>query len=103
VIRTRDREPNAGSATLLVVVVVVVLASVALAVGRFGRGLNDAARAQTAADAAALAGSVGGRDRASDLATANHAVLVSFVEIGASVRVVVTVDGVVATARASSD
>jgi hypothetical protein len=100
VTRLQRRGPDTGSATLLVVAVVVVLASIALAVGRFGGRLNDAARAQTAADAAALAGAVGGIERATELARANDAVLVAFVSRGDEVLVTVSVDGVQATARA---
>jgi len=96
----RRRGPDTGSATLIVVAVVVVLASVALAIGRFGRTLNDAARAQTAADAAALAGSLGGIERATELAHANDAELVLFVSQGDDVLVTVSVDGVKASARA---
>lgn len=98
--RRRPRGSNVGSATVIVVAVVVVLASLALAVGRFGRRLNDAARAQTAADAAALAGTIGGIERATELAQANDAQLVAFVSHGDEVLVTVSVDGVQATARA---
>lgn len=94
---------DTGAASVLVVAVIVVLSTLSLAVGRFGRRLHDTARAQTAADAAALAGALGGRARAAELAAANHAVLVSFIELDAGVRVVVSVDGAVAIAQASSD
>ena len=98
--RARPRGSDVGSATVIVVAVVVVLASMSLAVGRFGRRLNDAARAQTAADAAALAGAVGGVERATELAQANHAALAEFVSRGDEVLVTVSVDGVQASARA---
>lgn len=94
---------DTGTASVLVVAAIVVLSSVALAVGRFGRRLHDEARAQTAADAAALAGALGGRARAAELATANHAVLVSFIELDAGVRVMVSVHDAVAFAQASSE
>lgn len=99
----RSRRPVAdgGTVSLIVVGVVAVVASLLMAIGRFGRDLDDSAQAQTAADAAALAGVRGGRQLASEIAVANGAVLVSFVADGDSVRVTTAVSGAIASARAS--
>ena len=61
----------------------------------------DRGRAQTAADAAALAATDGGRAAAQRLAASNGAVLVSYAEAGDVVTVVVEVDGERAMARAT--
>lgn len=72
-----------------------------LALARFGGAVNDAARARTAADAAALAGVHGGRAEAADLARANGGVLTRFDAIGHDVVVAVVVGEATATARAT--
>ncbi|CAB4698692.1 MAG: hypothetical protein F2934_00080 [Actinobacteria bacterium] len=89
-----------GSVSLIVIGVVAVAVALLLSIGRFGRDLDDSARAQTAADAAALAGVQGGRQLAAEVAEANGAELVSFVADNGSVRVTTAVSGAVASARA---
>lgn len=64
-------------------------------------GLADAERARNAADAAALAGVIGGRTAAVSLAADHGAVLVAFVEQGDSVTVTVSYDDATAVARAT--
>ncbi len=64
-------------------------------------GLADAERARNAADAAALAGVIGGRAAAASLAVDHGAVLVSFVEHGQTVTVTVSYDDATAVARAT--
>ena len=86
---------------MLLLAVVVMCALVVVGVGLFGARLADRARAQTAADAAALAATTGGRPAAARLAAGNGATLVGYVEVGDVVTVVVDVDGERATARAS--
>jgi hypothetical protein len=71
-------------------VVAVALAGVlALQVGRMGGTASARARAQTAADAAALAGAADGEGAARNLAELNGARVVSFQRQGADTRVVV--------------
>jgi outer membrane lipoprotein SlyB len=77
----------------------VVLA--ALLLGAFGRATADRARAQTAADAAALAGVVEGEAAAAELARANGGELVSFRVDDGDTVVEVRVGGSVARARAA--
>jgi hypothetical protein len=72
----------------------------ALVLGAVGRATGERARAQTAADAAALAGVVEGRDGAAELARANGAELVDLRVEGGETVVVVRVGRAVATARA---
>ena len=94
----RDR----GSMLVLTVLVgLAVTASVLVAVEPVLVDLVDRQRARAAADAAALAGVVDGRDAASVLASANGGVLVSYSESGDEVFVVVEVGGVRARARAT--
>lgn len=94
-------DDDRGQAVALLVAVVAMAALSVVAVGMFGERLVDRGRAQTAADAAALAGTVGGRSAAHRLAGDNGADLVSYAEIGDVVTVVVDVDGERATARAT--
>lgn len=94
----RDR----GSMLVLTVLVgLAVTASVLVAVEPVLDDLVDRQRARAAADAAALAGVVDGRDAASRLASANGGVLVSYSESGDEVLVVVEVGGARARARAT--
>jgi len=81
--------PGRGSVTVLSVAVLAVAASCTVGVGVVARGLGDAARASSAADAAALAGVAGGRAAAEEVARANGASLVDFATRGivAEVRV----------------
>jgi hypothetical protein len=93
---------DAGQATLLALGLVAVLAVLAVAVASAGRQLTDAQRASTAADAAALAGTTGGRPAAARHAAANGATLVSFDRAGFMVTVTVRVGDAVITARATN-
>jgi Flp pilus assembly protein TadG len=101
----RDRDRDGGSAALVVLVgAVIVGAALMSALGDVGSTLRQRAQAQTAADAAALASLDGGRSSAAALASANGARLVSWAPgpgIG-EVTVVVRVDDVTATARATN-
>jgi nitrous oxide reductase accessory protein NosL len=85
---------------LLLAVVVVAVLSV-IAVGDFAARVVDRGRAQTAADAAALAATIGGRSAAERLATSNGGRLLSYNESGDVVVVVVEVAGERAAARAT--
>lgn len=95
-----------GQAVLLLLPVVAVAALVAVAVGHAGSQVHDRARAQAAADAAALAGVDGGRTAAAELAAANGAALTAFTATGAgeftTVEVTVRVREAVASARATN-
>ena len=73
-----------------------------MVVAHLGARAHVMARAQTAADAAALAGAVAGDGAARELATANGAVLSGLVTAGPAVRVEVTLDGVRAVAAATT-
>ena len=90
-----------GQAVLLLLAVVVLAALSLVAVGLFGQRIVDRGRAQTAADAAALAATGGGRSAAQRLATRNGAVLVGYSEVGDVVTVTVEIHGEHATARAT--
>jgi hypothetical protein len=81
--------------------VMVLAAAAMLLVVNLGRAANERARARTAADAAALAGAAEGRAAADAVAAANHAVIVSYVELGDGVRLRVRVNRAYATARAA--
>ncbi|MFN2608300.1 MAG: M15 family metallopeptidase [Acidimicrobiales bacterium] len=78
-----------GSALPLMVVAVVAAGTLALQVAKLGGAAGDRARAQTAADAAALAGAADGEDAARALAEANGARLVGYTTAGLDTRVVV--------------
>jgi hypothetical protein len=90
-----------GQAVMLLLAVVVMAALGVVGVGLFSTRIVDRGRAQTAADAAALAGTTGGRGAAVRLASNNGAVVVSYSEDAEVVTVVVEVDGERATARAT--
>ncbi len=81
----------------------VVVALLGLSVlARLGTAVDDAARARTAADAAALAGAVDGWDAAEQLARANGGHLDRYRRRGVTVTVTVTVGRARATARAEA-
>ena len=94
-------DSDRGQAVVLLLAVVVMAALSVVGVGLFSVRVIDRGRAQTAADAAALAATVGGRGAAVRLASANGAVLVGYDEDVDVVTVVVDVDGERATARAT--
>ena len=91
---------NGQAVTLLLAAVTMAVVAV-VGIGALGRHIVDRARAQTAADAAALAATNGGRDAASRFAAANGGVLVGYASDGDEVVVVVEVDGERATGRAT--
>ena len=93
----RDR----GQSVVLLLAVVVMAALSVIAVGNFAGRVVNRGRAQTAADAAALAATIGGRSAADRLATSNGGRLLSFDESGDAVVVVVEVAGERASARAT--
>lgn len=94
------RQAEGGQVMPLVVAVMVVVGVVMMALTHLGVAAADRARAQTAADAAALAGAADGRPAADELAVANGARLVSYREVGSDVIVTVAVNAARATARA---
>jgi hypothetical protein len=96
-----DRRRDNGQAVVLLLAVVVMAAVSVVAVGLFSQRIVDRGRAQTAADAAALAATEGGRAAALRLAAGNGAVLVGYAEAGDVVTVVVELNGARATARAT--
>lgn len=89
-----------GSVLPLVALLVVCIGGLCLALGRLGGDANAAARAQTAADAAALAAAAEGEPAAKELAVANGARLLRVSVDGDEVEVVVRVGDVEAVARA---
>ena len=94
----RDR----GSMLVLVVMVgVAVTAAVTLALLPVLGGLVDRQHAQSAADAAALAGVTGGRPASESIAAANRAALIAWSRSGHEVTVTVAVGDARATGRAT--
>lgn len=94
----RDR----GSMAITTVVVGLALTGAVLtAMVPWVHDLGEHSRAQTAADAAALAGVTGGRGASARLAAANEGVLVSWRLVGDDVIVTVEVGGHRASARAT--
>ena len=94
----RDR----GQAAVLVLIVAAALfASLAVATTTVGTRMIERTRAQSAADAAALASIRGGRDAADTLARRHGATLVSFTRGPASGQVKVVVRLGAATAAAA--
>jgi outer membrane lipoprotein SlyB len=98
VVRARH---DAGQVVPLLAVVVALAAIGVLLLGRIGEAQTARARARTAADAVALAGAADGRDIAEDVARANDAAIVLWLDDGSSVEVAVAVDGQQAIARAT--
>ena len=95
----RDR----GSMLVFVMLVgVAFTAAVTLALMPVLVGLIDHARAQNAADAAALAGVTGGEAAAADIAAANDATLVAWSRAEDEVVVTVQVGEQQASARATN-
>lgn len=84
----------------MLLVVALAMALVAFA-ARLGPAVDDAARARTAADAAALAGAAGGEDDARSLAVANGGELLAFERTSGGVMVVVRVGAARARAEAA--
>jgi uncharacterized membrane protein len=95
------KQTEQGAVTVLVGVAMVLVAWFTLFVIDLGAAATDRARAQTAADAAALAGVLEGREGADELAQANDGRLVNFVDADDEVEVRVEVGQATATARAA--
>ena len=93
-------EAERGSVSPLLALLVLAAGGLCVALGRLGGDAVDAARAQTAADAAALAGAADGQGAGRGLAAANGGGLVTFVQDGEGVLVTVRVGRAVAAARA---
>lgn len=89
-----------GSAMPVLVVCMLLACALMFAVGRLGAAATERARAQTAADAAALAGAADGRDAADAFARTNGGAVVRYLVDNDDVEVVVRVGSAVATARA---
>lgn len=95
------RGDQGGALVLLLLVAAVLSASLTAALGDLGATVVDRTRAGAAADAAALAGLIGGAGEAVRIARLNDADLVSFEQDVGQVTVVVEVAGVTARARAT--
>ena len=91
---------NRGQAVAMVVLVFVVAGAALMLLSRLGGVVDDAARARTAADAAALAGALAGESDAARLAAANGGELESYEIRGPMIEVVVRVGHARARARA---
>jgi len=89
-----------GQALPLLLLVLAITMVALMVIVRLGAVANDAARARTAADAAALTGAAEGRRAADHVARANAGELVSYFAVGSEVEVVVRVGDVEARARA---
>ena len=91
---------EAASITVVAAAVITVLAVVSLFVLRVAIATSERARAQNAADSAALAGAAQGQAAAEDLARRNGAVIESYAEAGNDVTVVVSFGSATANATA---
>jgi len=104
--RNPNPDTDRGQAFGLILIAIALIATTAIAVGLVGARFHDRSTAQSAADAAALAGAIDGQDAASAVAARNGADLVAYSETrtGAdvTVSVEVIVDGESAIARAST-
>lgn len=89
-----------GQVVPLLAVALVLFGVVALGLVRLSATVTHRSAAQAAADAAALAGAVDGPHAAQEVATANDAQVVDYVDDGGEVQVTVERRGVRATARA---
>ena len=98
----RLRGDAGQSAVLVVAVAAVLLTAVLLALVDLGGTVIDRTRAQTAADAAALAGLDQGRAGANRLASRHGATVVAWDDAGEVVTVTVRLGDVTATARATN-
>lgn len=88
---------------MVITVMAALLVVFATAVASMGGHAIDRTRAQTAADAAALAALDGGGSAAADLASRHGAVLTAWVVSGFEVTVTVRVGDSRATARATNE
>ncbi len=96
----RSEHSEHGGVTVLLGATLLIVAYLVLQVTKLSVAAADRARAQTAADAAALSGVFDGEEAAADLARRNGATLISFTDEGQRVLVRVGFRDAVATARA---
>lgn len=96
----RRRDHERGSAIVGLSLALAVLLIVTWLLVAVADRVVTRTRAQSAADAAALAGVADGESTAANVAERNGATLISFVGVENDVVVVVAIDGVRATARA---
>lgn len=89
-----------GQATPLVAIGLLLAALLLVPMGLLARATIERAHAQSAADAAALAGAAAGENEARSIAAANGARLVSYETAGRDVEVTVVYGDRRATARA---
>ncbi len=98
--RGEGNSDQRGAALVVMALMLVGVMVMAVVLAGVGERTMRRARAQSAADAAALAGAVDGVDGARSLARANDADLVRFSDQGSTIWVVVDRGGVRAQARA---
>lgn len=99
--RSADRSADQrGQVVPLLAVALVLFGLLALGLVRVSTTVTHRSAAQAAADAAALAGVADGRDAATEVAEANDAEMIAYVDDGGEVQVTVERRGVRATARA---
>jgi hypothetical protein len=96
----RARRGDDGQAVPLLAGVLSVVVAMLVGLVALGNLVGDRTRAQTAADAAALAGAARGRPAAVAMASENHGELESFVARDGQVEVTVRVGDARAIARA---
>jgi Flp pilus assembly protein TadG len=96
------RSDRGNAAIVLVVGVVALGVAVVGALGDFGGAAQERTRAQTAADAAALASLDGGHRAAARFAGLHGATVVAWTRQGHRVTVVVRIGRATATARATN-
>lgn len=99
--RVRSRER--GSILPLVALVLVIAGGGAVLLGRLGEAAVSRAAAQTAADAAALAGAAEGEEAARQVAFSNGATVVRYEVLGDDTRITVRVGPAQAVGRARAD
>ena len=104
--RSTPSRRDVGQAVVVVVMAVsAVFAATAVGLTTMGSSLVDRTRAQTAADAVALASLVGGRSSGVELAERHGATVVSWTRFdvggGRAVQVVIRLGDATATARAT--
>jgi uncharacterized membrane protein len=97
---THVQRSTRGQATPLWAIVLVLAALLLVPMGLVARAVIERAEAQSAADAAALAGALEGEDEARTVARMNGARVERYRVVGDTVEVVVVVGGRRATARA---
>jgi hypothetical protein len=96
------RERDQGQGVILMLAAVAVVGMMIVAIGVVGRRLADHQQAQTAADAAALAGVLDGEPAARRVAEANGATLLGYEARGAADARTVTVTAAVGAQRATA-